>query len=200
MSTYHPGMDEAGETRDRGGRGTYWYEEDGSALELLTALRTYQAAHGDLRRRMSAEMDMNTTDLAALRHVIAHERREEPLTPLGLARLLRISGASTSKLLDRLSTSGHLERVPNPHDGRSSVVVATAHGHEQVRARLAGMHERMLETAQEMPEEVRREAAAFLRGIAGVLDAESSSASPLTPATERPEERRPSRTRRPQGD
>lgn len=188
-------MDEADEARDGDGRGSYWYEDDGSALELLTALRAYQAAHGDLRRRMSAEMDMNITDLAALRHVIAHERREEPLTPLGLARLLRISGASTSKLLDRLSRSGHLERVPNPHDGRSSVVVATDHGHEQVRSRLTGMHERMLATAQEMPEEARREAAAFLRGIARVLDAESSSTSPLTPATEPSEGRRPRRSR-----
>ena len=114
---------------------------------------------------------------------------EEPLTPLGLARLLRISGASTSKLLDRLTDSGHLERVPNPHDGRSSVVVATAHGHEQVRARLAGMHERMLATAQELPVQARQEAAAFLRGIARALDAEGISTSPLTPAPEEPEGR-----------
>lgn len=158
----------------------YWYPEHDSAIDLLAALRTYQAAHGDMQRRTSAGMDMNMTDLAALRHVIAHERHEEPLTPLGLARLLRISGASSSKLLDRLTASGHLQRVPNPDDRRSSVVVATDHGHSQVRERLDGLHARMLEAAAQVPEEVRGEVAAFLRRIAGALDAESTSDAPLS--------------------
>lgn len=158
----------------------YWYPEHDSAIDLLAALRTYQAAHGDMRRRTSAGMDMNMTDLAALRHVIAHERHGEPLTPLGLARLLRISGASSSKLLDRLTASGHLQRVPNPHDRRSSVVVATDHGHTEVRERLDGLHARMQEAAEQVPEEARGEVAAFLRRIAGVLDAESTSDAPLS--------------------
>lgn len=162
----------------------YWYPEHDSAIDLLAALRTYQAAHGDMRRRTSAGMDMNMTDLDALRHVIAHERHEEPLTPLGLARLLRISGASSSKLLDRLTASGHLQRVPNPDDRRSSVVVATDHGHTQVRERLDGLHARMREAAEQVPEEVRGEVAAFLRRIAAVLDAESTSDAPL-PSVER---------------
>lgn len=162
----------------------YWYPEHDSAIDLLAALRTYQAAHGDMRRRTSAGMDMNMTDLDALRHVIAHERHEEPLTPLGLARLLRISGASSSKLLDRLTASGHLQRVPNPDDRRSSVVVATDHGHTQVRERLDGLHARMQEAAEQVPEEVRGEVAAFLRRIAAVLDAESTSDAPL-PSVER---------------
>ncbi|WME24459.1 MarR family winged helix-turn-helix transcriptional regulator [Brachybacterium sp. GU-2] len=162
----------------------YWYPEHDSAIDLLAALRTYEAAHGDMRRRTSAGMDMNMTDLDALRHVIAHERHEEPLTPLGLARLLRISGASSSKLLDRLTASGHLQRVPNPDDRRSSVVVATDHGHTQVRERLDGLHARMQEAAEQVPEEVRGEVAAFLRRIAAVLDAESTSDAPL-PSVER---------------
>lgn len=182
-----PDADASGEWTEKPGevaRGEhpdgYWYPEHDSAIDLLAALRTYQAAHGDMRRRTSAGMDMNMTDLAALRHVIAHERHEEPLTPLGLARLLRISGASSSKLLDRLTASGHLQRVPNPDDRRSSVVVATDHAHTQVRERLGGLHARMQEAAEQVPEEVRGEVAAFLRRIAGVLDAESTSDAPLS--------------------
>lgn len=175
-------MDQAGDAQ--GSRAEhpdgYWYPEHDSAIDVLSALRTYQAAHGDMRRRTSAGMDMNMTDLDALRHVIAHERHGEPLTPLGLARLLRISGASSSKLLDRLTASGHLQRVPNPHDRRSSVVVVTDHGHAQVRERLDGLHAQMQEAAEQVPEEVRGEVAAFLRRIAGVLDAESTSEAPLS--------------------
>lgn len=182
-------MDGAGEAATPRGSGAelerprdgYWYPAGDPALDVLAALRTYQAAHTALRRRASAGMDMNTTDLAALRHVIAHERREEPLTPLGLARLLGISGASTSKLLDRLTASGHLRRAPHPRDGRSSMVVATAHAHAEVRERLAGMHARMHEAAAQVPEEARDEVAAFLRRIARVLEAEEAGA-PLTAA------------------
>jgi hypothetical protein len=44
------------------------------------------------------------------------------------------------------------------------------------------MHERMRAVAEEVPGGVRSEVAEFLRGIARVLEAESSSADPLTPA------------------
>ncbi|WP_114854306.1 MarR family winged helix-turn-helix transcriptional regulator [Brachybacterium sp. YJGR34] len=153
--------------------GSYWYADADSAVQLLSALRGFRAADTDLRRRMSAGMDMNVTDLAALRFVIAHEVAEEPVTPLGLAQHLRISGASTTKLLDRLTASGHLARVPHPRDGRSRIIVATDHAHAQVRERLTRMHERMLEIARSVPEASRQDAVDFLRAMAEHLDTES---------------------------
>lgn len=151
----------------------YWYPSEDSAVHLLSALRTFRTADQELRRRMSAGMEMNTTDLAALRFVIAHELADDPVTPLRLAKHLHVSGASTSKLLDRLSASGHLERVPHPHDGRSRIVVATDHAHSQVRERLSRMHERMLEIAREVPGAERESAIRFLRSMAQQLDAEA---------------------------
>jgi len=153
---------------------SYWYEEDDSAVELLSALRRFRRADHEMRRRMSAGMDMNTTDLAALRFVIAHELADDPVTPLRLAKHLEISGASTSKLLDRLAASGHLERVPHPRDGRSRIVVATDHAHAQVRERLSGMHTRMLETARTVPAPARRAATAFLLAMADQLETEAA--------------------------
>lgn len=152
--------------------GSYWYDDADSAVDLLSALRAFRSADHELRRRMSAGMEMNTTDLAALRYVIAHEAADDPATPLALARHLGISGASTSKLLDRLTGSGHLDRVPHPRDGRSRVVVATDHAHAQVRERLGGMHERMFEIAQQVPESARPAAIEFLRTMALHLDTE----------------------------
>lgn len=152
---------------------SYWYAEHDSAVEMLSALRAFRLADHDLRRRMSAGMDMNTTDLAALRYVIAHELTDDPVTPRALAGHLRISGASTSKLLDRLTASGHLQRAPHPRDGRSRIVVATDHAHSQVRERLTPMHERMLEIAAEVPPESRRAVTEFLRALAGQLESES---------------------------
>ena len=125
-------------------------------------------------------MDMNTTDLAALRCVIAHELADDPVTPLRLAQELEISGASTSKLLDRLAASGHLERAPHPRDGRSRIVVATDHAHSQVRERLSGMHEQMLEIAREVPAPARRAAIDFLLAMARHLETEAAPPA-LTP-------------------
>lgn len=158
----------------------YWYDGDDSAVTLLSALRTFRMADQELRRRMSEGMDMNITDLAALRFVIAHELSADPVTPLRLAEKLRISGASTSKLLDRLTASGHLQRVPHPRDGRSRIVVATDHAHSQVRERLGQMHERMLEIAQQMPAPARAAAIEFLRAMAQQLDTEAAPPE-LTP-------------------
>lgn len=150
----------------------YWYPEADSATALLSALRRFRAADHDMRRRMSSDMDMNTTDLAALRHVITHELRGDPITPVRLAQLLDISGASTSKLLDRLTASGHLARAPHPRDRRSRIVVATDAGHAEVRERLGRMHRRMLEIAQDVPEPARRAAADFLLAMAEHLETE----------------------------
>jgi len=165
---------------------SYWYEESDSAVELLAALRSFRAADQDLRRRMSSGMTMNPTDLEALRHVIAHELVADPATPRVLARHLRISGASTSKLIDRLTESGHLERAPHPRDGRSAIVVATDHAHTQVRRRLSRMHERMLQTAQGVPVEARPAVVSFLLAMARDLDAEATPEE-LTPRDPGPE-------------
>lgn len=163
--------------------GSYWYDAADSAVALLSALRTFRAADQEMRRRMSAGMEMNTTDLAALRFIIAHEETESPATPLRLATHLHISGASTSKLLDRLTASGHLERVPHPRDRRSRIVVATDHAHAQVRERLTRMHERMLEIARAVPEAERDSAIRFLHAMAAQLDAEAAPEE-LTPRRE----------------
>lgn len=151
----------------------YWYGGRDSAVGLLTALRTLSAADQGLRRRMSAAMDMNTTDLAALRFVIAGERSARPATAVRLAQHLRISGASTSKLLDRLTASGHLRRAPNPHDGRSRVILATEHAHAEVRERLSGMHTQMLEIARRVPAESRAATAEFLLAMARHFETEA---------------------------
>lgn len=168
----------AGRDEERIGR--YWYGAEDSAVTLLSSLRAFRVADQELRRRMSEGMDMNTTDLAALRFVIAQELSDDPTTPLRLAQNLRISGASTSKLLDRLTASGHLLRVPHPQDGRSRIVIATDHAHAQVRERLGRMHERMLEIAQQVPAPARAAAIRFLLAMAEELDSEATPPE-LTP-------------------
>jgi DNA-binding MarR family transcriptional regulator len=152
----------------------YWFEEPDSAVRILHALRRFRVADRDMRRRMSEGMDMNATDVDALRFVIARQGAGEAVTPRALATHLGISTASTTKLLDRLGRSGHLRRQPHPRDRRSVVVVATDHAHAEVRARLSLMHRRMMEVAEAVPEASRPDVARFLEDMAQCLGAEDT--------------------------
>lgn len=165
------------------GPDSYWYDGDESSVAVLRALREFRRADQEMRRRMSADMDMNISDMQALQFLIASERSGRHATPRMLATHLGISTASTTKLLDRLTASGHLRRSPHPRDRRSLVVLATAHAHEQIRERLAHMHERMAEIARAVPPPCRPAVTGFLTAMAEELD-RSGTVARLTPRTD----------------
>ncbi|WP_425953446.1 MarR family winged helix-turn-helix transcriptional regulator [Xylanimonas sp. McL0601] len=151
---------------------SYWYadDEDPEPRRLLEALRAFRRADEAMRLRVSRDMDMNLTDLRALQHVIAREWGEEPATPRSLATSLGISTASTTKLLDRLCASGHLERQPHANDRRSVVVLASPKAHAEVRERLTRMHERMLEAARAVPAHCKPAVRDFLLAMAAQME------------------------------
>ncbi len=97
-----------------------------SVMDVLVAIRAFSDALDRMYGDMKGDMDMNASDLAALRMLIMREQRGESVSPHQVAKHLRISTASTTKLIDRLSASGHLERRPHPRDRRARVVVLTA--------------------------------------------------------------------------
>ena len=81
---------------------------------MLQAVRALSDAMDRMHGGMKGDMEMNATDLAALRMLIVREERGETVSPHQVADHLRISTASTTKLLDRLPASGHVERRPHP--------------------------------------------------------------------------------------
>lgn len=127
-------------------------------------------------------MDMNMTDPAALRHVIAHERHGSQLTCKAWRRAaqdLRVPPARSCWTVSPLRgiCSGSRTRTI----AARAVVVATDHGRHGGPRRLDGLHgQDAAEAAERKLEEARGEVAAFLRRIAGVLDAESTSDAPLS--------------------
>jgi DNA-binding MarR family transcriptional regulator len=165
---------------------SYWYDDTDPAVEILLALRAFRSADHGMRRRLVAGMGMNATDLAALRHVIAREAADDPATPRTVAQQLGISTASTTKLLNRLTDSGHLAREPHPRDRRSVTVRATAHAHEQIRERMTAVHGHMLEIARDVPADCRTAVVEFLLAMARQLDAEQTAAPLGPPGAARP--------------
>ncbi len=96
-----------------------------AVMDVLVAIRALSDAMERMHSGMKGDMDMNASDVAALRMMIMREQRNQLVSPHDIARHLRISTASTTKLLDRLTESGHVERRPHPSDRRARVVVLT---------------------------------------------------------------------------
>jgi DNA-binding MarR family transcriptional regulator len=106
----------------------FWLAEsshDQVVTDVLQGVRALSDAMDRMHSGMKGDMEMNSTDLAALRMLIVREGRGEAVSPHEVASHLRISTASTTKLLDRLTRSGHIERRPHPSDGRARIVVLT---------------------------------------------------------------------------
>ena len=98
---------------------------DRAVLHVLQAVRAFSDAMDRMHGGMKDDMDMNASDLSALRMLIMREQRGESVSPHDVAGHLKISTASTTKLLDRLTASGHVERRPHPSDRRARVIVLT---------------------------------------------------------------------------
>jgi DNA-binding MarR family transcriptional regulator len=86
-------------------------------------------------------LGLQSTDAIALLHVVQASREELFLNPTHLARILRVSSAAATKVIDRLVEAGRVERRPNPKDRRGVVIVpletairdvALAYGHIHV--------------------------------------------------------------------
>lgn len=116
-------------------------------------------------------MEMNETDLFAIRHLISAEAQGTAVSPKDLSAVLGISSAATAKLLARLVESGHIRREPHPSDRRAQVLHATPSAHDDVRATLGGMHRRMLEAAEGLTPAQQKAVIHFLDSLSVAVSA-----------------------------
>ena len=155
----------------------YWYPESGSlssdgvsAVAVLRAVRRFRAADVAMRIRARANMDMNDTDMVALRHLIAAEERSESMGPKDLSVLLGISSAATAKLLTRLEAAGRMRREPHPTDRRAQVLHATRRAQDEIKRVLGSAHQRMLAAAEKLSGAEQLAVVRFLDELSGAMD------------------------------
>jgi len=155
----------------------YWYGPDerlDPPTAVLQALRGYRAAEVATRRSTRDSMGMGETDLLALRYLLRAQAAGERVGPKDLSRMLGITTASTTSLIDRLVSSGHVRREPHPTDRRSLVIVPTAATDAEVRETLGEMHRRMLAVAEGLSAEESRVIVSFLRRMAEALNEQAA--------------------------
>jgi len=142
-------------------RSGYWYPdaESASTVDVLNLLRRYRSAETAMRARTRISMKMNETDLVALRFLLREQRAGRIVRPIDIARMLDISTASTTTLIDRLEKGGH-----------AGVVVPTVSSDDEVRDTLGAMHRRMLALVDEMSDRERAVVTRFLAGMTSAIE------------------------------
>jgi len=118
------------------------------ADDVIAILLEYRLAEEAMRRRTRDSMRMGTTDLQALRFLIKAQGEQRIVSGRNLADHLGMTSASVTALLDRLTTSGHVQRTPHPTNRRSNMLTATPGSEEEVRQTLGAMHGRMIDAAK----------------------------------------------------
>lgn len=139
-----------------------------TAAELSWALREVQRAQAEVDRRLAGVMQLRPTDYQALSHVLT---AAEPLGPAELSSRLAMSTGSGTELVDRLVTSGHLERQRHPTDRRRVVLHTTPRAVRRVLSELEPLFSALDELAETFTADEQAVILRYLRRAAGLVTA-----------------------------
>lgn len=125
----------------------------------LDALREFADAAARMRPIVARQAGLSETELAALEHLV-----REPLGPAELSRLLEVSTAAGTGIVDRLASHGHVTREPHAGDRRRTRVMVTASGREEVLMRLMPMFTALQRLDESFDDAERAVVERYLRG------------------------------------
>ena len=126
--------------------------------KLADLVREYTSAVLRHAAATAKRMSLEASELAALEHLQA----AGPMTQKGLGERLSISPGAVTAMIDRLESRGYVERIPNPEDRRSALVLITKVGVEESVRHLWPYIEDMRGVEEGFSEEEREVIARFL--------------------------------------
>ena len=135
-------------------------------VTLLEALRRWRETEEAVSEASRRYMKLGDNDMRALRFVITAQEHGSIITPSAIADHLRISTASTTKLLDRLAAAGHIRRLPHPSDRRSVAVEVVEETRDAARESIGRVYGRRFSAAAQLTSEERGIVTRFLRSLA----------------------------------
>ena len=126
--------------------------------DTLTALRELLDLSARVRPAVAQRTGLTQSELIALEHLI-----RGPIGPAGVARLLGVTTAAATGIVDRLAARGHVERRPHASDRRRTELVITDSAREDVLAHLLPMFRALAELDAELSDEERQVVDRYLR-------------------------------------
>ncbi|MGO4454387.1 MarR family winged helix-turn-helix transcriptional regulator [Arthrobacter sp. RAF14] len=131
-----------------------WQESDhhDQALSALHHLRELTVVVEQAREGLREELGVNSTDLAALRYLLA-ESGIRQVTASRIERHLGLSSASTTTLVARLEKAGYLIRQPDDRDRRFNILHPTERARTVVHSILEVQAEALTVVARSFDDE-----------------------------------------------
>ncbi len=152
-------------------------------VRVLSGIRNWRESEQEISFRSRSDMKLNETDMKALRFLVASKNQGILVTPGMLAEHLRISTASTTKVLDRLEAAGHIQRSPHPTDRRALAISITQKTHERVRDGVGRLHSHRFDVAASLTSSERETVIRFLEKMVA-----TAPEKPTRQQTQRPDE------------
>lgn len=100
----------------------------------LLALRTLTRLSEQVAPAVARRADLTHNELRALEHLM-----DQPMGPGDLGRVLGVSSAAASGIIDRLEARGHAQRASHASDGRRTSVTISDTGRREVVGHLMPM-------------------------------------------------------------
>ncbi|MFC7403407.1 MarR family winged helix-turn-helix transcriptional regulator [Citricoccus sp. GCM10030269] len=156
---------------------------------LVQALRRYAEAADRTTEAAGHHHGVHRTDLRALTILMQRQAAGLETTPTDLGRLLNLTSASTTALVDRLVANGHARRSPSTTDRRRVNISHTDSATNDGRAIFRPLAQRLTDRLAEFSPEQMQTAVDVLQAATETLDsidASDSSVSrdsPDSPAT-----------------
>ena len=130
----------------------------------LDALQELVDVAGAVPPAVARRAGLSTSELHSLRHLMEASR-----SPGDLARLLGVTSAASSGVVDRLVAHGHAERRPHGVDGRRTEVVITDSGRREVFSLLAPMFAALATLDRGLEDREREVVDRYLQGAIAAL-------------------------------
>jgi len=131
-----------------------------------------------IMRSSQRYMQLNETDMRALRQLIAAKNAGRVTTPSDLRAYLGISSASVTKMIDRLEANGHVRRSQHPTDRRSQCIEVTEQTHLAAREQMGRHHAKRFDVANSLTPEEREVVIRFLTETSDALELSLEKSNP----------------------
>ena len=143
--------------------------------ELMAALGRLRDAEQVLSEASQRYMQLGRSDMRALHYLIVAQHSGRVVTPSAIAAYLGISSASTTKLLDRLESRGHVVRAPHPSDRRALVISVTDETRQSAMQTVGRLQAKRFHAAARLTPDERRTVVSFLDDMTEQITLRSES-------------------------
>ncbi len=130
----------------------------------LTALRTLTRLSEQAAPAVARRASLTHNELRALENLM-----DQPMGPGELGRILGVSSAAASGIIDRLEARGHAQRTSHASDGRRTSVTMSPSGRAEVVGHLMPMFRELAVLDATLSEEDRVVVDRFLEGAIRAL-------------------------------